>query len=327
MRLTSLLWVPTLALAAAVAAFDTVADAGDIPFFLGAARTLYSADWANTFADASVQSGPLQLAVLGAADALAGALSISTLTFLAFALEVGCAALFVAVLARVVPDASHGLLLAASVAVVALGLPHGAFVDGHPAQLVIPLLWLLAAREARAGRAWPAGALVGLSGGLELWGVLGAAAFALAPRRRSVLASLAGEAILVGAMLAPFVLAGEFRMFDYGWRIADGTLPGLVFSPGEAFPWELRLLQGGCALLVGSGLAFALRRSRHAAWIGLAGLVITRLALDPVLYSWYWLALQTIVLVGAVEVAASETVRKVARERFWKSHTVPIEAP
>jgi hypothetical protein len=327
MRLASLWWIPALAATAVVAAFDTGADAGDIPFFLDAARTLFSSGWTDTFADASVQSGPLQLAVLGAADAVAGALAVSSLTFLAFALELGCAALLVLVLARVVPDAGRGLLLTASLGAVALGLPHGAFVDGHPAQLAIPLLWLLAAREARAGRTWLAGALVGISGGLELWGVLGCAVFALAPRARAALAGLVVEAAVVGAVFAPFVLAGEFRMFDYSWRIAEGTLPGLLLSPGEPFPWELRILQGAAALVVGASLAFSLRRSRHAAWIALAGLIATRLALDPVLYSWYWLALQTLVLVGAVEVAASETMRKVIRERSWKSQTVPIEAP
>lgn len=327
MRFASLWWLPVLAAAAVGAAFDVGADAGDIPFFVDAGRTLLSGSWATAFADPDVQSGPLQLAVLGAADALAGALAVSTLTFLAFAVEVGAAALFLLVCRRVVPDARRGVLLTAGLAAVAVGLPHGAFVDGHPAQLVIPLLWLLAAREAREGRAALAGALLGVSASLELWGVLGAVVLTLAPRVRAAAAGLAVEAAVVVFLFAPFVLAGNFRMFDYRWRVADGTFASIVLSPGEAFPWELRLLQGALALAVGGALAYLLRRSLHAAWLALTGVVMTRLALDPVLYSWYWLALQTLVLVGAVQLTCSDALRTFVRSRFWKGSSVPIEAP
>src|SRR5207237_6993433 len=108
-------------------------------------------------------------------------------------------------------------------------------VDGHPADAVSPLIWVLAALEARRGRALRAGALIGLSAGLEVWGVLGAPVLLLAPRLREAVKGWAMEAAVVVALFAPFVLAGEFRMFDYEWRVADGTLLGLVLTPGTHF--------------------------------------------------------------------------------------------
>ncbi len=327
MRLAWLWWLPVVAAAATVAAFDLGADAGDIPFFLDAARTLLSADWSDTFADPDVQAGPLQLAALGVADALAGAISVSSLAFLAFALEVGAAALLLVVCRRVIPHAGRGVLLGTGLVAVAVGLALGAFVDGHPAQLVIPLLWFLGAREAREGRVVLAGAIVGVSAGLELWGVLGGVALFLAPRLRAVLAGFAVEAAVVAAFFAPFVLVGEFRMFDYTWHVAEGTLASLVLPAGDAFPWELRIAQGAVAAAVGTAFVYVLRPSRHAAWLALAAVLATRLALDPVLYSWYWLALQTVVLDGAAELASSATIRAVVRSRLWNGRTVPIEAP
>ena len=43
-----------------------------------------------------------------------------------------------------------------------------------------------------------------------------------------------------------------------------------------------------------SQIAWPLRRSLHAVWVGPLGVVTTRLVLDPVRYPWYWLALETI---------------------------------
>jgi hypothetical protein len=227
----------------------------------------------------------------------------------------------------VIPEAGRGVLLAAGLAAVAIGLPHAAFVDGHLAQLVIPLLWLLAAREAREGRGATAGALVGVSAGFELWGVLGVVVLALVPRLRTAAVGLAVEAGIVLLVFVPFVVAGDFRMFSYSWRIADGTLASLVLSPGDPFPWELRIAQGAVVVAIGVTLAYVLRRSRHAAWIALGAAVSARLALDPVFYSWYWLALQTLVLVGAVQLACSGAFRAFVSAHFGKRSAVPIEAP
>src|ERR671910_3500063 len=78
-------WVPVFAVAVGTAALTVGADTGDLPFFVHAADDLFSSRWENAYANPDLQIGPVQLFLLALADALAGALSISTFTFLAFA--------------------------------------------------------------------------------------------------------------------------------------------------------------------------------------------------------------------------------------------------
>jgi hypothetical protein len=65
----------------------------------------------------------------------------------------------------------------------------------------------------------------------------------------------------------------------------------------------LRLLQGACALGLGAALALTLRGAERAVWAVPLGIVAVRVLLDPTLYSWYWLGLETLALVAAVELA------------------------
>jgi len=178
-------------------------------------------------------------------------------------------------------------------------LTHIAFVDGHPAEAIVPLLWVLAGIRAREDRVLWAGALIGLSAGLELWGVLGLPVLLLAPRRRRVLAGATVEALIVLCMLAPFALAGSLRMFQYDWRVASGTLLSLFAAPGAHFGWPLRLLQSALALTAGASVALALRRSLHAAWLAPLAVALVRLVLDPLSFGWYWLEVEALVLIGA----------------------------
>jgi hypothetical protein len=182
---------------------------------------------------------------------------------------------------------------------VAASLTQGAFVDGHPAEAIVPLLWVLAGLYAREDRVFLAGALIGVSAGLELWGVLGAVVLLLAPRLKRAFVGGLVEAGVVAAMLAPFALAGSFRMFDHQWRVATGTILGLVVEPGTHFDWKLRLLQSALALTIGAAIATGLRRSLQALWLAPLGLVIVRLVLDPLAFGWYFLEPEALVLVGA----------------------------
>jgi hypothetical protein len=152
---------------------------------------------------------------------------------------------------------------------------------------------------AREGRVLRAGALVGLSAGFELWGVLGVVVLLLAPRLTRALAGACVQSLVVAAMLAPFALAGTFRMFDHEWQATSGTLVGLVVGPGTHFGWPLRLAQASLAVAAGAALAFALRRSAHALWLVPLAAVLVRLLLDPVSFGWYWLEVEALVLVGA----------------------------
>jgi hypothetical protein len=281
-------WVPVLAFAAGVAYLDRGTDSGDLLFFVHKGERLLSGGWADTFADPQLQSGPLQLALFGAVRDLAA---------LAFVIELGVAALLLYVLGRL--GISDRVRLGVGLVAVAGGLTHIAFVYGHPAEAVVPLLWVLAALRARDGRVLSAGALVGLSAGFELWGALGFAVLLLAPRLTRALTGACVETAVLAAMLAPFALTGTFRMFEREWLVTSGTLVGVLAGSGTHFGWPLRLVQASLAIGAGAAVAFALRRSVHALWLAPLAVVLVRLLLDPVSYGWYWLEPEALVLVGA----------------------------
>jgi hypothetical protein len=65
------------------------------------------------------------------------------------------------------------------------------------------------------------------------------------------------------------------------------------------------MLQGAAALLAGGALAWTLRGTTAALWAGPLAVVTMRVALDPVRYPWYWLALETLILLGAVQLVAA----------------------
>ena len=290
-------WLPVLAAAGVVATLDRRSDAGDLLYFVHQGERLLSARWTDTFADPTLQSGPLQLLLTGTARST---------EVLAYVVELGVAALLLFVLGRI--GLSMRWRAALGLAAVAVGLTHGAFVDGHPADAVSPLIWVLAALEARRGRPLRAGALIGLSAGLELWGLLGVSVLLLAPRLREAVKGWAMQVAVVIALFAPFVLAGKFRMFDYEWRVAHGTALSLVVAPGTHFGWPLRLLQAGVGCALGAVLARRLRSSLHAVWLVPLSVALARIVLDPLAYGWYWLEVLALVLVGAAAIASALVV-------------------
>jgi hypothetical protein len=299
-----LAWLLPLGAAAVVATFGT-RDPADLPYFVDASRTLFSARWADTFADPTLQIGPLLLVLLKIGDWIGG------LSFLAYVIEVGLAALLVFALGRLLEGRVHKAAAQTVVGLgaVVLGLTADAYSYGHPAQVVVPLLWLLAALDARNGRTLRAGGLLGLSAGLEVWGVLGAPVLLLAPALRRALDGLAVQAAVTAALYLPFFLGGDFRMFEHTWKV-EGWAPVRIFlSPGSDFPWSLRVLQGAVALLAGLTIALALRGAFRAVWAVPLAVVSARLVLDPALYSWYWLGVETLALVAAAEVLTSMPLR------------------
>ena len=305
-----------LALAAGIALLFEPADTGDLPFFVHTSEKLFSADWANVFANPDVQAGPLKLLLLRLGD---------TAGILPLLIQVGVAGLLWVVAGRLLSRRDPWAQLLVVLAAVALGLTYDAYQDGHPAQVLIPLVWVLAGLEARKGRTLQAGLLVGLSAGFELWGLLGAVVFVLAPRLRSALAGLATEVLVAAGLFLPFVIAGEFRMFEYRWQVNGDTLLSVFLEPGTRFTWPMRLLQGGLALGVGAALAWPLRRTLHAVWLAPLGVVVVRLALDPVHYPWYWLPVETLALLGAAEFLTSTAVQPLRlRVQGWKR---PRERP
>jgi hypothetical protein len=309
-RLCSLAFV---ALAATLAWVDVRrADPDDLVYFLDSGNVLLSSAWADAYADADLQVGPLFLLALAVAGRVATVLSIDPLQLVGLVTQVVGVSALGAVALWIFGQRRHGLLAAAAVVSggVLLGLPQSAYGDGHPAQLFIPLLWLVAGKLASDGRFVLAGACVGASALLETWGILGVVALFAAPRVRSVpTAVLIAFGTAVAGYL-PFAALGSFAMFEYSWVVSEGTLVSVALEPQTPFPWPYRLLQGAAAVGVGLAVAAALRRTSHAVATALAATLAVRLMLDPTSFSWYWLGVQTVILFAAIEFFTSETMAR-----------------
>lgn len=279
---TRLAWLLP-ALAAALTAPLARGDDGDGRAFAAAGRTLLSAHWSHAFADPRLQVGPLQLALYGSVGRSTFALSI----VLAVA-----AALLVAAAARAAGVRRPELLAGVGLLAVVTGITRNVYEAGHPADALVPLVWILAAVEARRGRVVRAGLLVGLTAGFETWGILGLAVLVLAPRAAAV-------AVATAALLfAPFVLAGDFHSTGFQWLVDGRSLLGHLVDPGTTFGWPLRLLQGGAALAAGGAVARRARRSEHVVWLAPFVVVAVRLLLDPLDNAYYFLGLATPALVA-----------------------------
>src|SRR5205823_3304708 len=109
-----------------------------------------------------------------------------------------------------------------------------------------PLSWILAGAQARRGKTIGAAVLVGLSAGVETWGILGIAVLGLAPRLRSAVLSASVAATVAVAVYLPFVLAGRFEMGAYQWQVSSDALISYFIAPGTPAGWSLRIAQGAC---------------------------------------------------------------------------------
>lgn len=310
-------WAPalgaSLVLSAEAAAADPQ-DLNDLPFFQSAARELISADWAQTFADPDLQAGPVFLLLLGLVELVAGALSQSPTALWSAAIIVGSTAAVMATAREMLSPRPGWRVAAAATGVVAVvtGLSYEAFVSGHPAQIFVPLLWIHAALAAQRGRSFRAGILLGLSAGFEVWGILGAPVLVLSASSRRALLSGATALGVVAALFLPFALAGDFAMFDYEWYVSERTLVGRLLEDGHDFPWTLRLIQGSVALLAGTGVVLVFRSRRGVVWAAPMAIVSLRLIFDPILFSWYWLGLEVLAILGAAHLLPLLWVRLVA---------------
>lgn len=294
MRLARLPWRWLVPLAAAVPScvLDSRADQfqADLPYFTRIGERMLSPDWHATFTSAKLQAGPLQLLVFGAVGRLAGRLDVSPGVLLAPLTELGITALLVVAVGRVLPESRWRpwALVAVPTAFVLLANPSTVYLAGHPADAITPILWLLAAHEARHRRVGRAALLLALGANLEVWSVLGVPVLLLAPRVRDALRGCVLTALAAAAPFVPFVLAAPFRMFAFHWKISSNSLLGLVVDPGTPFPWTLRLAQGAIALAAGSAVALLAFRRPVAVCLAPAAIVTARLLLDPVSGAGYY---------------------------------------
>jgi hypothetical protein len=302
-----LAWTVPAAAAAVYELHRNLVVDGDSHLFTWAGRTLLSSHWNHAYALSTVQAGPLQLALFGSVGRWHAALAL--------VLATGTALLVVGA-ARASGVKNPALLGGVGLLAVVTGLV-GNGAGGHPADAVLPLIWILAAAEARRGRTWSAGLLIGLSAGLETWGILGVAVLALAPRLRDALLGTCLAGAIALALFAPFMLGGHFHMLSFEWHVSRPSPVSMLVPEGTPFGWQLRMVQALFAVGGGVAVARLLRRSPHALWAAPLAIVVARLLLDPLLLPYYLAGPEVLILVGATLGAARfARVRSVSRESF-----------
>jgi hypothetical protein len=307
-------WLVPAAAAAVAALHQGFVVGGDAPLFRFAGRTLVSSHWSHAFALPSVQAGPLQLALFGSVGRSNVAFSL--------VLATGTALLAVAAV-RSLGVRHPALLAGAGLVAVGSGLTRVAYASGHPADAVIPLLWILAAAAARRDRMLRASLLVSLSAGLETWGILGVAVLALAPRW---LRSCAGAAVAAAAALGlflPFVAGGHFAMWSFVWHVYPPSPLSLLVASGTPFGWPLRLAQGMLAVGAGVAVARLLRASPHALWAAPLAIVAAKLLLDPVFLPYYRAAAAGPIVLGLVLGASRVTLQRRERRETYAQPVNP----
>jgi hypothetical protein len=274
---------------------------GDAHIFIAAGRTLLSGQWSHAFSHSVVQAGPLQLALFGSLGRSSEALTL---------VLAPAVALLVVAAVRATGVTNPVLYGGAGLFAVATGLTRVGYVAGHPADAVLPLIWILAAADARRGHARRAGLLVGLCAGLETWGILGVAVLALAPRRREAAIGTVVAGATAAALFLPFLLGGHFAMFSLQWQVRPPAPISLFVAAGTPYGWPLRLAQGLFAVGAGVAVARLLRDSPHGVWAAPLATVCARLLLDPLLLSYYLAALKGPALVGAAVGASSLLLKR-----------------
>lgn len=299
-----------LLLGAAAGIADAHAQTVDVLYFVQRGDILLSSAWASTFADPGLQAGPAQVGALALVARSGISAGISEGLALSLVVQATVACLLAVVTSLVLVGRATRVRIAAQILVVgvaiATGMLHRAYVDGHPAQVVIPLLWIAAGLSARKGRSVSAGALIGLSAGFETWGMLGAPMLLLGRDRRASARALGVLLAVVAALYVPFLVTGDFRMFAYSWPVVHGSPASLILSAGSPFTWWLRAAQGAAAVGAGAFVALRLRRSPVALWAVPLVIVLVRISLEPLLNDWYLIAVETSGLVAAADLCTGQ---------------------
>jgi hypothetical protein len=122
--------------------------------------------------------------------------------------------------------------------------------------------------------------------------------------RASVLAVFLGVGCYV-----PFMLAGPFAMFTHSWGVVDTTFVHALWPHATHVGWTPRILQAALCVGAGSLLARRLRRRPDAIWLVPLAILYIRLILDPLQYSYYWVAPQIALVAGIAFIDANRRGR------------------
>jgi hypothetical protein len=264
----------------------------------------------EVFEHAYIQGGPFELIPYGAAWMLD--LRSNTQWAIYFSLAIIALLFFflVTVLAPVHLDSRKWriyLAIGAGAAAVLSNFLPDSFQSGHPAQVVIACLWVLAAISARNGHFVTVGVLLGIGVGWETWAILGAPVIFCAARPHLVKAAIAGAAT-VGVLYLPFIATGHFAMGEYIWDIEPQTIVHHLFPTATEFGWPGRLIQAALAVGIGILIARLTRLSAHTVWLVPVAIIAARFPLDPLNWFYYWCAPGVLLILGAALAASRKEV-------------------
>ena len=297
----------------AVIATPTIGPPIDFTVFGPAGGGILTGHWAGVFDDPIIQAGPLELVFWGVPFLLG---IESQLGWIAFSIVV-CSLLSIAfavlterALRPLAPTWGVPLAIVPAFLTALSGQTAQSIAAGHPAEYVIPLMWIGAAMLARRGSAFTAAVVLAATAGWELWGLLGIPILLLAPRidLRTLWRSALGGVAALLVLFAPFALLGPFHMFSFAWPIRPNTLAHLLFPDETTFPWPLRITQGVLALGGGALTAWLTRRRPDAIWLVPLMVCAVRLFTDPVLARYYGIPLLMLALLGLVFAVAQRSL-------------------
>ena len=158
--------------------------------------------------------------------------------------------------------------------------------DGHPAEILVPLLWAYAIVCQRRGRDLAAAGLLALGVAIAPWAIIAVPALLAAARPVRALRVGALTAGLSVACYLPCALTGHFAMFRYRWVVAPGTAASLLGLSSAG--WWLRPVQG-LVMVAGVALvAWRMRGSRLAVAAVPLAAALLRVTTDPVAHPYYW---------------------------------------
>ncbi|MBB2944223.1 hypothetical protein FB565_003952 [Actinoplanes lutulentus] len=270
----------------------------DLADFAGAGQRLLGGHLDGIYESGWNQAGPLQLLVsrllmIGGAD---GKPSAATFFVVNAGLMIAALRLCGGNPRR---EAITGLLALLWIALPVVG-------DGHPAELVVPVLWAYAMVLGKSRRRVAAGTVLGVAVAIAPWAVLGfPCLLAAGPLRLVVRVAGLGGIVGVAAYL-PFVAGGHFGMFGHVWPVAEGTLA--AFAGLDQVTWAVRLVQavvvaGGCGLV-----AWRFREKTIVIAGAPAAAVLLRVATDSVELRYYW---------GPVAVTTVMVLALMPDRRWW----------
>ena len=308
-----LAWTTPAAAAAAVAYlqsyhFNDFNYGSDGTYFVRYGQVFLSSHWDRAFSNPDIQVGPLQLAFFGslANEEITIAIVLGVVT-----------ALLVVAAARAAGVRNAALLCGVGLMAVVTGLTRVVDRSGHPADAMLPLIWVIAADQARRDHRWRAGLLIGLCAGVRRGE---SSAWPCSPSHHVYVTPLSAPWWLrlpLSRSSSRSCSAATSRCSRWCGKWIRPSLMSLLVPVGTHFGWPLRLVQAAVAVGAGIAVARALRHSPHAIWVPPLFVVAARLLLDPLLNSYYPSAAEGLILVGAAVGAARwPRLRSRRRESF-----------